>query len=265
MSDTSESIHVRGIELGLWLALAGPVAYLLAYRFHEGYLEHFGVPNTFADVDLKDVLYMAGALLSIGYSIYLFLDGFLVVLPDRWSKTVKRRALWLFMAGLAGALVLTLERVGLLPWLILSFLFVSFVIALIVRPLRQKSDAHLTPPVQPDPHAHKGVIPVLLRAGVNRELLFAALVVLIASQMVYSVGSFAASWKSDFLVHQAEDGVTCAVIRARDAELLCAELELNTHKLTGSYQILGSAGVTLHRQAGRLETPDRVKASSSSE
>lgn len=178
MEENPESSRPLGYDWTLMLALAAPVAYLFAYRFSACYLQHFGIPDTLVDVNVKDLLYMGGILLSICYGGYIFLDGFLVFLPDTWPKALRRRALLLLLSGSAAVYLLLMERAGWLAWLIVSCIFLPFVFFLVVRPLNRKSVALPDTPPPPDPYAHKGVIPVLMRAGIKRELLLTGLLVL---------------------------------------------------------------------------------------
>lgn len=59
-------------------------------------------------------------------------------------------------------------------------------------------------------------------------------------------------WTTDYLVHQFEDGKVCAVIRARDTDLLCAEFEPSTDKLNGTYRFLDPKDAVLSLRRGRL-------------
>lgn len=257
MDEVSEPSWPRGVDWAFLLALATPFAYLMAYRFNVGYLQYFGVPSTLVDVALKDILYTSAVVLSVGYGVYMFLDAFLVFLPEKWPKTVKRRATGLFMMSIAVLYVLTRERGGWVAWSIAVAMFLLAV--LFVMPRRRTVEGSAQTVVRPDPYAAKGVIPELMRAGVKRELVLAGFLVLMLSFMMKTFGGIVAMWTTDYLVHQSGEGVVCAVIRARDADLLCAEFEPSTNKLQGTYRFLEPNNAMLSLHKGRLEGPKLAK------
>jgi hypothetical protein len=110
--------------------------------------------------------------------------------------------------------------------------------------------------VRPDPYAHKGIIPALMRAGVKREILLAGFTVLLLSYIMKPFGGVAAMWTTDHLIYQSVDGVVCAIIRARDSDLLCADFERSTGKLKGTYRFLNPESTILSLHKGRLQGPE---------
>lgn len=262
MDEVSERSWPRGIDWAFLLALATPIAYLMAYRFNVGYLEHFGIPSTLVDVALKEILYTTAIMLSVGYTAYLFVDGFLVFLPESWPKSAKRGATLLFIIGIAVMFVLAQERAGWLAWSIAALL--CLLAALLVTHLRKSVEDSAEMVVRPDPYAHKGIIPALMRIGVKREIILAGFTVLVLSNIMKPFGGIAAMWTTDHLIYQSVDGVVCAVIRARDSDLLCADFERSTGKLKGTYRFLNPESTVLSVHKGRLQGPEQTKSSSKS-
>lgn len=261
MEEVSSPSSSSNADWALLLALATPIAYLMTYRFNVGYLEHFGIPNTLVDVALKDLLYTAAVVLSVSYTVYQLLDSFLVFLPEKWPTIVKRRTTWLFLIGMAVLYVLAREKGGWIAWSIAAAIFLLLLVALVVMPLRKSAKGAAQKVVRPDPYVVKGVIPELMRVGVKREYLLAGFLVLALSLLMKTFGGIVAMWTTDYLVHQSGNGVVCAVIRARDADLLCADFEPSTSKLIGTYRFLEPKDAMLSRHKGPLESPKLVKNS----
>lgn len=62
-------------------------------------------------------------------------------------------------------------------------------------------------------------------------------------------------WTTDYLVNQSAQGGVCAVIRARETDLLCAEFEPSTSQLKGTYRFLDPNSSVLSLHKGRLASP----------
>jgi hypothetical protein len=70
--------------------------------------------------------------------------------------------------------------------------------------------------------------------------------------------------QSAFLLRKDVNGDVCAVIRMRDADLLCADFDLQTRQLTGDLQILKAEGTSRSlRETGRLKSPGLAKKAAS--
>jgi hypothetical protein len=263
MSKESKASFLAGLDKALLLALATPFAYVLAFQYDRGYLNFFGVPDVLVDVSLRDLLVAVVTIVSVAYTLYLLLDGVLVILPERWPQRIKRRAIWLFWITIAFVLF---GKIFDLPGSvfaggvgIIALLFFFCVVIPLFRKRTASVDGENQPP-RVDPYIHKGVVPALMRSGIDGRLIIAVMIAIAAGYVSQLTGEANAMMQTSFLVHQSDSGTTCAVIRMRDSDLLCADFNTDAHHLLGDYRFLKSEGTTLSlRKTGRLQQPDLTK------
>jgi hypothetical protein len=257
---------LKGVDKAILLALATPLAYLIAFQYDRGYLGVFGIPETFVDVSLRDLLIAVGAFASAALMFYVVLDVCLIFLPKRSPSRIQRRVIPLILFAMLVLLLLRASDARWTIWMIALALIAVLVFFLVALPIlgrdntAQESSSESKKPAQRDPYAHKGVIPELLRRGVEPSLVV-GMIALIAGYWISDVaGEGRAIMQTSFLVHQADDGTVCAVIRVRDEGLLCADFDMETRQLTGDYHFLKPEAVTLsRRETGRLKPPDLTK------
>jgi hypothetical protein len=160
MDEKAESTFRAGVDKALVIALATPIAYLLAFQYDRGYLFFFGVPDTLVDVSLRDLLFAAAAAVSVAYTLYIFFDFVLTLLPERWPQRIQRRAIWLFWIGAALVLLLRVFDARMMIWIIALALIVTLSFFLVALPITRRinTSAHESTseePTQTDPYAHK--------------------------------------------------------------------------------------------------------------
>jgi len=257
MSKHADSSFLAGADKALLIAIATPFAYFLAFRYDSGYLEAFGVPDTLIDVSLRDLLIAAATAISLAY-LYVFLDAIQTAWPEYWSSV---RAFWL--SALAMMLVtLRLLAAETAVWLFTLALFAILWFLFVALPsIRRKYKAKHTSAsesLQSDPASDKGIVSTLLPRVFDRHSILVIMGIIVACQGAYDLGESRAQSQSSFLLHDAHDGTVCAVIRARDTELLCANFDAETRQLTGDYQVLKPEGTTLSlRDTGPIRSPSQ--------
>jgi hypothetical protein len=265
MSEEPKSDLLVGRDKALLIALATPFAYVLAFQYDRGYLNYFGVPDVLVDVSLRDLLIAVVTLVSIAWSVYLVLDGVLTILPDGWPLRLRRRAMQCFWVTIA---IVVVNNIFNLPGSVFAIgigLIALLFFLSVVLPILRKSSAGLDAknPVAPlpDPYAHKGVIPALMRRGVDRRMVIVISIALAAGYVANITGAAKAISQTSFLVYIfGGDGIDCVVIRMRDSDFLCADFDPDAHKMLGNYRFVKSEGSKVSlQQTGRLKPPDAAR------
>jgi hypothetical protein len=254
---------IAGVDKAALLAIVTPIAYFFAYQYDRGYLSFFGIPNVFVDVSLRDLLIVAAAMVTVVVGLYVAFDGFLVVLPEKWPKPIRQRAIWFFWTMAALTLLDKVFDLSVPVWLSVEVSIALLFIFLVVLPGRRSPVSlaveHTSQPSNPDPYAHKGVIPTMLRRGFEPRLVFGILGAMLVGVFANVGGDVTARTQTSFLVDQS-GGTNCAVIRMRESDMLCADFNFETRQLTGDYHFLKLEGASLSlRKTGRLEQPELIK------
>jgi hypothetical protein len=258
VNEETNNTLLGGLDKALLIALAAPVAYLLAFQFGVGYLGFFGIPDSLVDVSLRDLLLAAAALLSFAYVVYLGFDAFLVFLPGNWPQRIRKRAIWLFWICVALILLLRLIDASNRAWLVLVAVIALLFFFLVALPrIRgRNSPEERSPAAVPtvDPYALKGIIPTLLLRGVNRSLVFLVVMLVMISNLANVAGDGKALTQSTFAIHQSDNGEVCAIVRMRDRDLICADFDAKTNQLTGDFHFLSTETTTFRvSDTGRLK------------
>lgn len=260
-----ESAVLGKLDKAAVIALATPIAYLLAFQHERGYLSFFGLPETLVDVSLKDLLLTAAWIVSAVYPVYQCVDYALILLPESWPKRIRHRVIALvcgevLIAPLIGTLADSI-KVFLICTAAIVVLFLIIVIAPLIKgrnqPTDTAADGHPTPLER---YASKGVTAVLHRVGVAPTTVIAVSFVLFGYYFASLIGLYHAMTQGSFLLNESSNGNVCAVIRVRDSDYLCADVDIAAHKLTGDYKFLKAEATKVSlRKTGRLSGPDESK------
>ncbi|MCU1317509.1 MAG: hypothetical protein JWN63_2831 [Candidatus Acidoferrum typicum] len=269
MNAEAEPVFLAGVDKALLIALATPIAYLFAFQYDRGYLNFFGVPDILVDVSLRDLLIALVAMASVGCTVYVLFESVLIILPEHWPQRIQRRSIKLVWTTVIVFLLLHLfDATGIIRLIaVASIATLSFFLVALPIKRQKNTPAHnesTNESPRTDAYAHKGVVPELLRRGIQRHLILGILGIALVCFVANIFGDAQATMQTVFPVHATGNGNLCAVVRMRDTDLLCVDFDIETRQLTGNYQFLKSEGTTLSlREIGRLHTPESRKSSPS--
>jgi hypothetical protein len=86
ISDSNERNEGRKNQFrlseGVLLALAPAYAYLLTFQYEKGFTSYFGIPDSFIDITLGNVLTLAGVVLGFVWVYLMMLNGIVMFIPS---------------------------------------------------------------------------------------------------------------------------------------------------------------------------------------
>lgn len=204
------------------------VGYLLAARYRLGYLEYFGIPSSFLETSITDVLIAAPIILAFAY-LQVF---------DRTKYFFETLCFILFVSlGLA-------RQWNLLEWLASTFTYSCFVW------YRYSQDKK---PPKGKGQLDKGVKTMAAVIGLGTMLLIfhIAMILAFGIPVAYNIGWIIASSQKDFAVN-SEQPQPCAVIQKNGDTYLCVSFDPKTRALTRKFSSVPSFKTLRIERLGKL-------------
>ncbi len=245
---------------GIIIGLGSLFGYLIAYRYHLGFVNYFGIPSDFVVLSITDVIFAVLAIIML-VLFMLFIGNFLYFLVPKGNNVLSIKFLRVSIIGIFTLFYSYLYGTHWQEWIwLLGFfvmvLFLEYAFPLLTQRVKKSYREKLKAQEEIDAQVGDIYTHISSRIGLTRYVILSILLLLVF--LSYPKGRYDASKKDEYLVTATSPEM--AVLRIYGDSIICAPFDRATKKIYKRFHIIKmneeSMPVLVSEKVGPLSLED---------